>query len=69
MLKALAKAKSKKKYATVYITHPNYDTMKEWNTKWLPKVLDDIEFWIEPKGFNVDIIPLEYKMKNSLKDI
>ena len=69
MLKALAKAKSKKKYATVYITHPNYDTMKEWNTKWLPKVLDDIEFWIEPKGFNVDIISLEYKMKNSLKDI
>ena len=68
-LKLLAKAKSKKKYATVYITHPNYDTMTEFNKKWLPKVLDDIEFWIEPKGFNVDIISLEYKMKNSLKDI
>ena len=69
MLKALAKAKSKKKYATVYITHPNWNTMKEWNTKWLPKVLDDIEFWIEPKGFKVDVIPLEHKMKNNLADI
>ena len=68
-LKLLAKAKSKKKYATVYITHPNWNTMKEWNTKWLPKVLDDIEFWIEPKGFKVDVIALEYKMKNNLADI
>ena len=69
MLKALAKAKSKKKYATVYITHPNWNTMKEWNTKWLPKVLDDIEFWIEPKGFKVDVVSLEHKMKNNLADI
>ena len=69
MLKALAKAKSKKKYATVYITHPNWNTMKEWNTKWLPKVLDDIEFWIEPKGFTVEVISLEHKMKNNLADI
>ncbi len=68
-LKLLAKAKSKKKYATVYITHPNWNTMKEWNMKWLPKVIDDIEFWIEPKGFKVEVISLEYKMKNSLKDI
>ena len=68
-LKLLAKAKSKKKYATVYITHPNYDTMTEFNKKWLPKVLDDIEFWIEPKGFKVDVIALEYKMKNNLADI
>mgnify|MGYP001386255410 CR=1 FL=1 len=69
MLKALAKAKSKKKYANVYITHPNWNTMQEWNTKWLPKVLDDIEFWITPKGFNVDVISLEYKMKSSLEDM
>jgi len=68
-LKLLAKAKSKKKYATVYITHPNWNTMKEWNTKWLPKVLDDIEFWIEPKGFKVDVVSLEHKMKNNLADI
>ena len=69
MLKALAKAKSKKKYATVYITHPNWNTMNEWNKKWMPKVIDDIEFWIEPKGFKVEVVPLEHKMKNSLKDI
>ena len=69
MLKALAKAKSKKKYATVYITHPNWNTMKEWDKKWLPKVIDDIEFWIEPKGFTVEVISLEHKMKNNLADI
>jgi len=43
--------------------------MTEFNKKWLPKVLDDIEFWIEPKGFKVDVIALEYKMKNNLADI
>ena len=69
MLKALSKAKSKKKYATVYITHPTWNYMQDWNKKWLPKVMDDIEFWITPKGFHVDIIPLDYKVKNTLEDI
>ena len=69
MLKALAQSKSKKKYATVYITHPNHKTMQEWNTKWLPKVMDDIEFWITPKGFKVDIVTLDYKMKSSLAEM
>jgi len=68
-LKLLVKAKSKKKYATIYITHPNWKTMQEWNKKWLPKVMDDIEFWIAPKGFNVEVISLEYKIKNSLEDM
>ena len=69
MLKALSKAKSKKKYATVYITHPTWNYMQDWNKKWLPKVMDDIEFWITPQGFHVDIIPLDYKVKNTLEDI
>ena len=68
-LKALSKAKSKKKYATIYITHPNWKTMQEWNKKWLPKVMDDIEFWIAPKGFHVEVISLDHKIKNDLADI
>ena len=70
-LRHLQRQKSKKKYATVY-RQSNWNTMKELgDTKWLDKVLDDIEFWIEPtrKCFTVEVISLEHKMKNNLADI
>ena len=60
---------SKKKYMTIYVTHPNWNTMQEWQTKWLPIYKKKIEYWIAPKGFNVEIKELDYKVKSSLVDM
>jgi len=68
-LKVLIKAKSKKRHATVYITHPNWNTMQDWNKKHLPEHVDNVETWIAPKGFVVNFVSLEYKIKNALEDI
>jgi hypothetical protein len=68
-LKALLKAKSKKTHMTVYITHPNWNAMQEWKKKHLAEHIDNVETWIAPKGFIVEFVELDYKVKNSLGDI
>lgn len=68
-LKALLKAKSKKTHMTVYITHPNWNAMQEWKKKHLAEHIDNVETWIAPKGFIVEFVELDYKVKNSLEDI
>jgi len=68
-LKVLIKAKSKKRHATVYITHPNWNTMQDWYKTHLSEHVDNVETWIAPKGFVVNFVSLEYKIKNALEDI
>ena len=68
-LKALLKAKSKKRHMTVYITHPNWNAMQEWKKKWLAEHMDNLAVWVEPKGFVVELVELDYKVKNALEDI
>jgi hypothetical protein len=68
-LEALMTMKSKKRYMTIFVTHPTWAHMQEFQTKWLPIYKKKIETWIAPKGFNVEIKELDYKIKSSLEDM